>query len=257
MKSEIFEANIHAFCSITFKFIFSNKLFKSLSLVSKQLLFFLVWGFPADSDGKESTCKAGELGLIPGLRKIPWKSEWLPIPVFLPEQLHEQRSLEGCYSPWGCKESDMAEWLTLLLSPGIFSPSFHQERKLWGLPSAARAPWVPPSPEVFPAGPWSLLALTKASRSQCYSSYRYLSKRWSYSLKVFVFRAFSLEELALVLSSPSASGTTLLQNSSCPLVLKITGETLPFPLSDLLTASGNTDELGKTLCLLFDFMYLL
>ena len=35
-------------------------------------------------------------------------------------------------------------------------------------------------------------------------------------------------------------------------MLNITGVTLPFPLSDLLTASGNTDELGKTLCLLVD-----
>ena len=31
-------------------------------------------------------------------------------PVFLPEKSHGQRSLVG-YSPWGCKESDMAEWL--------------------------------------------------------------------------------------------------------------------------------------------------
>ena len=166
----------------------------------------------------------------PWIRNIPWRIEWLPIPVFLPEEFHGQRSLEGCYSPWGRKESDMAEWLALLLSPGILSPSFHLERKLWSLLSAARAPWVKPSLEVFPAGPWSLPALTKASHSQCYISYRYLLKRWSYSLKVFVFRAFSLEELALVLSIPNVSGTTLLQNSGRPLVLNIIGVTLPFPL---------------------------
>ena len=28
-------------------------------------------GFPGDSDGKESACHAGELGLIPGLRRSP------------------------------------------------------------------------------------------------------------------------------------------------------------------------------------------
>ena len=101
---------------------------------------------------------------------------------------------------------------------------------------------------------WSLIspALTKPSCSQCHSSYRYLLKRWSYSLKVFVVRAFSLEELALVLLIPNASGPTLLQNSSRPLVPNITGETLPFPFSDLLTASGSTDKLGKSLSLLFD-----
>ena len=36
---------------------------------------------------------------------------WHPTPVFLPEKSHGQRSLAG-YSPWGHKESDMAEWLS-------------------------------------------------------------------------------------------------------------------------------------------------
>ena len=34
--------------------------------------------------------------------------------VFLPVEFHGQRSLVG-YSPWGCKESDTIEQLTLLL----------------------------------------------------------------------------------------------------------------------------------------------
>ena len=33
-------------------------------------------------------------------------------PVFLPGESHGQRSLAGC-SPWGLKESDVTEWLTL------------------------------------------------------------------------------------------------------------------------------------------------
>ena len=40
--------------------------------------------------------------------KIPWKWEWLLTPVFLPVELHGQRSLVG-HSRWGCKESDMIE----------------------------------------------------------------------------------------------------------------------------------------------------
>ena len=48
------------------------------------------------------------------VRKVPWRREWLPTPVFLPRELHGQRSLVG-YSPWGHKESDMAKWLTLSL----------------------------------------------------------------------------------------------------------------------------------------------
>ena len=43
--------------------------------------------------------------------KIPWKREWQPSPVFLPRDFHGQRSLVG-YSPWGCEELDMTEWLT-------------------------------------------------------------------------------------------------------------------------------------------------
>ena len=39
------------------------------------------------------------------VRKIPWKREWEPIPVFLPREFHGQRSLVG-HSPWGRKESE-------------------------------------------------------------------------------------------------------------------------------------------------------
>ena len=46
------------------------------------------------------------------VRRIPWRSEWLPTLVFLPGESHGQRSLVG-YSPWGCKESDTTERLTL------------------------------------------------------------------------------------------------------------------------------------------------
>ena len=44
----------------------------------------------------------------PRFGKIPWRRVWQPTPVFLPEELQEQRSLEG-YSPWGHKESDTTE----------------------------------------------------------------------------------------------------------------------------------------------------
>ena len=44
--------------------------------------------------------------------KILWRREWLPTPVFLPGKSHGQKSLTG-HSPWGCKELDMTERLTL------------------------------------------------------------------------------------------------------------------------------------------------
>ena len=42
------------------------------------------------------------------VRKMPWRKEWLPIPVFLPGEFHGQRSLAG-YSPWGGEESDKTQ----------------------------------------------------------------------------------------------------------------------------------------------------
>ena len=39
--------------------------------------------------------------------KIPWRRERLLAPVFWPGKFH------GLYSLWGCKESDMTEWLSL------------------------------------------------------------------------------------------------------------------------------------------------
>ena len=39
-----------------------------------------------------------------------WRRKWQPTPVLLPGKSHGWSSLVGC-SPWGCWESDTAEWL--------------------------------------------------------------------------------------------------------------------------------------------------
>ena len=44
--------------------------------------------------------------------KIPWRRAWQPTPVFLPGESLGEGSLVG-YSPWGCKESDTIEQLSL------------------------------------------------------------------------------------------------------------------------------------------------
>ena len=44
------------------------------------------------------------------VEKISWRKEWLPTPVFLPGELHGQRSLVG-YGPLGRKELDTTEQL--------------------------------------------------------------------------------------------------------------------------------------------------
>ena len=66
--------------------------------------------FTGGSDGKESTCSAGNLDSILDWED-PLEEGWQPIPVFLPGISHGQRSLVG-YSPWGRKELDTTERLS-------------------------------------------------------------------------------------------------------------------------------------------------
>ena len=129
-----------------------NTIYKvtTLKVVEVFCLFLSVnifrWGFPHSSVGKGSTCNAGDPASIPGsgrsdgegigyplqhswvslvtqlvknlpamqkiwvdlwVGKIPWRRERLPTPVFRPGVFH------GLYSPWGHKESDATEWLSL------------------------------------------------------------------------------------------------------------------------------------------------
>ena len=65
---------------------------------------------PGGSDGKESGCSVGDLGLIPGSGRSPGEGMLLT-PVFLPGKSHGwRRSLAGCRL-WGCKELDTTEKL--------------------------------------------------------------------------------------------------------------------------------------------------
>ena len=63
-----------------------------------------VWGF---SDKQET-------GFDSWVRKISWRRNWQPTPVFLPGKSYGQRSLAGC-SSWGQKELDMTDQLILSL----------------------------------------------------------------------------------------------------------------------------------------------
>ena len=42
-------------------------------------------GFPCGSDGKESTCNAGDLGSIPGLKRSPGEGQGNPLQYCCPE----------------------------------------------------------------------------------------------------------------------------------------------------------------------------
>ena len=47
---------------------------------------------PDNSVIKNSPVNVGDLGLIPGSGKIPWRRQWHPTPVLLPGESHGGRS---------------------------------------------------------------------------------------------------------------------------------------------------------------------
>ena len=80
-------------------------------LIPKSLFFLKTFpitsstSFSCDSAGKENP--PARPGFDPWVGKIPWRKEKLPALVFWPGEFH------GLYSPWGCKEPDMTERLSL------------------------------------------------------------------------------------------------------------------------------------------------
>ena len=65
------------------------------------------WASLLDQLVKNPLAMQKALGLIPGLGRFPWRREELPTSVFWPGEFH------GLYSPWGCRESDSTEQLSL------------------------------------------------------------------------------------------------------------------------------------------------
>ena len=77
----------------------------------KKLQYSLREGFPGRSPGKESTCNAEDLGLIPGLGRSPGGEHGNPLQCSCLGNPHGQMGLGG-YSPWGLRESDTTERLS-------------------------------------------------------------------------------------------------------------------------------------------------
>ena len=87
--------------------------------------------FPGVSNGKESACNAGDLGWIPGLGRSPVERKGYPF------------QYSGLYSPWGRKESDTTERLSLHFTQKklknkvncLHQPSLHlYSQTQWGSP---------------------------------------------------------------------------------------------------------------------------
>ena len=80
---------------------------------------------------KNLPANAGDLrdkGCIPGSGRSPGGGHGNPLRYSCLEKPHGQRSLVG-YSPWGHKESDMTEWLTLSLS--VMNIPCHYSKGVW------------------------------------------------------------------------------------------------------------------------------
>ena len=75
--------------------------------------------------------QCGRSGFNPWVRRIPRRREWLPTPVFWPGEYH------GLYSPWGRKELDTTERLSLhLMSPlELFPAATAAARSLQSCPT--------------------------------------------------------------------------------------------------------------------------
>ena len=92
-----------------------------------KLLFFTygfrtLRGFPYSSADKESACSAGDPGSIPGLGRSPGEGKGCPLQYSGLENSMD-RIVHGPYSPWGRKESDRTEQLSL-------SPTWTRHRNL-------------------------------------------------------------------------------------------------------------------------------
>ena len=64
---------------------------------------------PDGSDGKEPACNVGDLDSVPGLGRSPGQRKGYPL-----QYSGLENSLD-CVVPWGRKELDMTEWLSLSL----------------------------------------------------------------------------------------------------------------------------------------------
>ena len=79
-------------------------------------------GFPGGSAGKESACSEGDLGLIHGLGRSPGEGNGYPL------QYSGLENSMDCIVPWGHKESDTIQWLSLHF---LYGPTLTSKHDYW------------------------------------------------------------------------------------------------------------------------------
>ena len=108
----------------------------------------------------------------------PWRRTWQPTPVFLLGKPHEQRSLAS-YSPWGRKELDMTEQLSVL-SP-VSLP--RKERVFWVIKTNYSGPLNNTSALLCA---WKIPWMEEPGRLQTMGSLGVVHY-WSTSVSLFIF----------------------------------------------------------------------
>ena len=83
--------------------------YKRFSTHSKLSFIFEYHGFPGGLDGKESACNAGDLGLIPGLGRFPWRKAGQPTPVWRIPWTEEPGGLQSTWLQSRTGLSDKAQ----------------------------------------------------------------------------------------------------------------------------------------------------
>ena len=90
-------------------------------------------GFPGGSDGKTSSCNAGDPDSIPGSGRSSGEGNGNPLQYSCLENPMDREACLAGYSPRGCKESDTTEGKLTVTSPvatAEFSKFVKQEPKL-------------------------------------------------------------------------------------------------------------------------------
>ena len=108
---------------LTFLFFFLSMKIFFIFFLQQCLDVSLNWllGFPGGSDDEESTCNAGDQGLLPGSGRSPGGRHSNPLQYSCLENPHGQRSLPD-YSPRGRKELDTTEQLSTHTLNVLVSP---------------------------------------------------------------------------------------------------------------------------------------
>ena len=88
-------------------------------------------GFPGGSVVKNPPANAGDLSLIPGSGRFPWRRKRQPTPIFSPGESHGQEEPGGAMVCEAAKESDRTWRLhsNRQTSQNFPSPSLHAERR--------------------------------------------------------------------------------------------------------------------------------